>query len=68
MNKQQRKEYYSTRIFTLLDRIECRLNVMAHDIPELSDKLKRWHDGEVTDIYFTETLNKFIDKLNQQTN
>lgn len=51
-------------IFNRLDRIEDLTEKMIHEIPELADKMKQWQDGELKDLYFYETLNKYWDSLN----
>jgi hypothetical protein len=53
-----------SHIFHRLDRIEDITGKMIHEIPELADKLKSWQDGDLNDIYFYETLNKYWDSLN----
>jgi hypothetical protein len=52
------------RVWALVDVIEHRLNLMAHEIPELKDKLQDYQDQKLRRIYFINYLAKFIDNLN----
>lgn len=53
------------RVFNMPDKIENRVGLMAHEIPELSEQLKLWQDFKIKDYQFIETLNKYIDQLNK---
>jgi len=48
-------------IFRMLDQIENKTGVMAHEIPEISVQLKDWQDGKLPSSYFKEQLNKYWD-------
>lgn len=61
--KTMHKEIQSNRIFARLDRIEDKTGKMAHEIPELTENLKRWQDGKLSGVYFLEQLNKFLDEM-----
>lgn len=50
-------------IFEKLDRIELKTRVMAHEIPEIADRLRKWQDGQIKDSFFAEFLNKYLDNL-----
>lgn len=52
-------------IYKILDSIENKKHIMAHDIPGLSDKLKEFQDGKLRPIYFINYLSKFFDELNK---
>lgn len=52
-------------IFEKLDRIELRTRAMAHEIPEIAEKLRQWQDGQLKDSFFSEFLNKYLDKLSR---
>ena len=51
-------------IFKRLDRIEDVTGSMIHEIPELSEVMRNWQDGMVSDIYFYEFISKYWDSLN----
>lgn len=51
-------------IFKMLDRIENKTGIMAHNIPEIAEKLQNWQDGKIKDSYFIEFLNKYWDAIN----
>ena len=48
-------------IFRMLDRIEDKIGVMAHEIPEIAEQLRKWQDGKLPTSYFKEQLNKYWD-------
>lgn len=48
-------------IFRMLDRIEDKVGIMAHEIPEIGEQLKKWQDGKLPTSYFKEQLNKYWD-------
>jgi hypothetical protein len=62
------KQIVKNMIFNRLDRIEDKLGngIMAHEIPEIKDRLYLWQDGKLNDSYFLSTLNKFWDNLNER--
>jgi hypothetical protein len=51
-------------IHNLLDKIENKLNLMAHEIPELKDKLLAYQDGKIKPLYFYNYLTKYWDEIN----
>lgn len=53
-----------SHIFNRLDRIEHLTGIMIHQIEELQTEMYQWQNGELTDLYFYELLNKYWDKLN----
>lgn len=53
------------RIFATLDRIEHKVNIMAHEIPEIKDNLKLWQDNKLKTSFFQESLNKYWDSINK---
>ena len=50
-------------IFKKLDQIELKTKVMAHEIPEIKEHLKKWQDGQLKDSFFSEFLNRYLDKI-----
>ena len=60
------KQARKALIFNTLDRIEDRSGVMAHEDERIKEKLRTWQDGNLKDSYFQETLNKYLDELNEQ--
>ena len=57
------KEIRSSRIFSILDKIENKTQTMAHNIDEIKNQLKLWQDGQVSGIFMLETLNQYYDGL-----
>lgn len=55
-------------IFNLLDDIEIKTKIMVHNDPNISREVRLWQDSELSDIYFKEFLNKYIDRLNEVIN
>ena len=58
-------QYQMQHIWSLIDSIEYKLNTMAHEIPDLSERLKDYQDGKLKRLYFINYLTKFIDNLEQ---
>lgn len=52
------------RVFYMLDLIEDKTGIMAHEIPELKDRLRLWQDENINTSSFMLTLNKFWDNIN----
>lgn len=52
------------QVWSLIDSIEHKLGKMAHEIPDLKDKLKDYQDGKLKRLYFFNWLCKFWDGLN----
>lgn len=52
-------------IFEKLDRIELKTRVIAHEIPEIAARLRKWQDGQLNDSFFAEFLNKYLDELSR---
>jgi len=59
------EKLHTNYIFNNLDNIENRLNIMAHEIPEIKEELKLWQDKKISSLYFLNHLYKFIDDLNK---
>ena len=60
-----RNQLQRQRIWSLIDSIEDRLGIVAHDIPDLKDRLKAYQDGILKPIYFINYLSKYIDQLEE---
>lgn len=64
-DKLNRDQLLVNMIFTTLDNIEAKTGVMAHETPDLAEKLKLWQDKKTKDLYFYNYLTKFFDKVNK---
>lgn len=56
--------YQKTRIFRLLDCIELKTKVMAHEDSRIASSLKDWQDGKLANSFFIEVLSGYVDDLN----
>lgn len=65
-DKINHKQLKVNMIFNLLDRIEDKLGDMAHQIPEITEKLQKWQDKKVSDSFFYNYLTGYWDKINGQ--
>lgn len=54
------KDYYSDQILKILDRIEGSTGNMAHEIHAIKYELAIWQDGNSSDEWFLNFLNKYL--------
>jgi hypothetical protein len=52
--------------FKLLDRIEDKTKIMAHQNAEIMDQLRKWQDGQLKDSYFLALLNRYYYQINKE--
>lgn len=64
-NKLDAYQLRKQMMWNLVDLIEDKLGVMAHEIPELRDVLKDYQDQKIKPLYFYNYLTKFFDEVNK---
>ena len=53
-------------IFDTMDLIERKTKILVNDIPELGEIEERWHEGRVGDAFMLNSLQKYLDNLNEK--
>lgn len=54
-------DYRVLKIFSLLDVIEDKTNIMAQDNDKISLELSLWNNRELSDKYFLNFLEKYLE-------
>jgi predicted DNA-binding protein (MmcQ/YjbR family) len=52
------------RCFIMLDTIEDKTKIMAHENEKIMNEFKDWMDGKIKDVYFLNFLNRYFDEIN----
>jgi len=52
--------------FKLLDRIENKTKIMAHEDKEIMHSLLKWQDYKLTDSFFLAILNRYYYEINKE--
>lgn len=54
------------KVFRMLDKIEDKALIMAHEIPELKDNLRLWQDNKLDSLEFFNELELYYSKMKRQ--